>query len=71
METTLRTELKKILTGSADLVNRAGSLQSPSWKFPEKLAISLDVEGALKAGDSHSHVLELVVDRCGYPKTVQ
>ena len=61
---TLRGELKKILVGSADLVKRAGSLQFPSWKFPEKLAVSVDVEGALNAEDSHSLVLELVVDRC-------
>lgn len=63
---TLRSDLKKILLGSADLLNRAGSLQAPSWKFPEKLAISLDVEGALKADkadSSHLLVLELIIDR--------
>lgn len=68
---TLRSELKKVLLGSADLVSRAGPLQSPSWKFPEKLAISLDVERALEEekgskddkAQSHVFILELVVDR--------
>lgn len=65
---TLRNDLKKILLGSADLLSRAGSLQAPSWKFPEKLAVALDVEGVLKEGlnhdDNHFFILELVIDRC-------
>lgn len=64
---TLVTDLKKIVLGSADLISRASSLQSPSWKFPEKLAISLDVGRALEEKDdranSHPFVLELVIDR--------
>lgn len=62
---TVRSDLKKILLGSADLLNRAGSLQAPSWKFPEKLAVSLDVEEALREGqdEPHSFILELVIDR--------
>lgn len=66
---TLVSDLKKIVLGSADLVGRAGSLQSPSWRFPEKLAVSLDVGKALEGGttldktSSHFFVLELVIDR--------
>lgn len=66
---TLVTDLKKIVLFSADLVSRAGSLQSPSWKFPDKLAVSLDVGRSLEAGitddkaNSHFFVLELVIDR--------
>ena len=65
---TLRTDLKKISLGSAELVNRARSLPAPSWKFPEKLAVTLDLEGTLKEGltqdvDNHRFLLELVIDR--------
>ena len=66
---TLVSDLKKIVQGSADLVSRVGSLQSPSWKFPEQLGVSLDVGKALDSGStldessSHFFVLELVIDR--------
>lgn len=71
---TLVSDLKKIVLGSADLVGRADSLQSSSWKFPEKLAISLDVGRALEGGttldkaSSHFFVLELVIDRYAVKK---
>lgn len=68
---TLKSDLKKILSGSAELLSRASSIQAPSWKFPEKLAISLDVERVLKEGVNHDEsvynhffILELVIDRC-------
>ena len=65
---TLRGDLKKISRGSAELVSRASLLQAPSWKFPEKLAVTLDVDEALKDGlkqetNAHNFLLELVVDR--------
>lgn len=62
---TLRSDLKKILTGSAELVSRAKSLQAPSWRFPEKLAVSLNLEDCLKQEVSHHSklLLELVIDR--------
>ncbi len=68
---TLRSDLKKISLGSAELVSRAKTLQAPSWKFPEKLAVTLDLEGTLKDGlkkdkDNHSFLLELVIDRWLY-----
>ena len=67
---TLKSDLKKIVLGSADLLSRAGPLQAPSWKFPEKLAVSLDLEGSLRDGLNHAEpvynhlfFLELVIDR--------
>lgn len=66
---TLKSELFKIVQGSAELVCKAGSLQVPSWRFPEKLAISLDVDKTLKEGPSASatdkdiFLLELIIDR--------
>lgn len=63
---TIVSDLKKVVQGSADLVSRASTLQSPSWKFPEKLAVSLDVGKALDTLDKssgHFFVLELVIDR--------
>lgn len=62
---TLVPDLKKIVLGSADLIRRASSLKSPSWKFPEKLAVSLDVGRALEERDEKAtpFVLELVIDR--------
>jgi hypothetical protein len=66
---TLVSDLKKIVQGSAGLVGGISALQSPSWKFPEKLAVSLNVEKALESAatldrpSSHLFVLELVIDR--------
>ena len=68
---TLRGDLEKVLQGSAGLIKRASSLQCPSWKFPEKLAVSLDVGKVLEEGlklsqDQASRqffILELIVDR--------
>lgn len=64
---TLRSELLKVVQGSTELVRKAGTLQVPSWRFPEKLAVSLDVEATLKEGplvaDSNIFLLELLIDR--------
>ena len=68
---TVRGDLKKILQASSELLSRAGSLQAPSWKFPEKLGVALNVEEALKQGlkpdqpeQNHFFILELIIDRC-------
>ena len=66
---TLRGNLEKVLQGSAGLIKRAGSLQCPSWKVPEKLAVSLDVGKVLDEGlsqdqtSSQFFILELIIDR--------
>ena len=66
---TLKNDLKKIMSGSAGLVKGAGPLQVPSWRFPEKMAISLDIEEVLKrdmkdGAENHNLLLELIIDRC-------
>ena len=64
---TLRSDLLKVVQGSTELVRKAGNMQVPSWRFPEKLAVSLDVEETLKEGpsgvNSNIFFLELLIDR--------
>ena len=64
---TLKNDLLKIVQGSLELNGKSGPLQAPSWRFPEKLAGSVDIDEALKAlplvADSHVFLLELIIDR--------
>ena len=64
---TRKSELLKIVQGSSELVKKAGNIQLPSWRFPEKLAVLLDVEETLKGGpsgiDKNVFFLELLIDR--------
>ncbi len=64
----LKSDLKKVVLASAELISRAGSLQVPSWRFPEKLATSLDIGGVLEEGAKdkvadQNFILELIIDR--------
>lgn len=69
----LRTDVLAIHNASKEVLAKAGDLKVPSWRFPEKLGASVDVDGLLKDlcySSSHdkdcaSHVLllELAVDR--------
>lgn len=70
----LRNDLKAIQGGLKELVSRAEGLQVPSWRFPEKLSTSLEVQELMKGasystGDeekncsTHVLLLEIAVDR--------
>ena len=69
----LRSDVLTIHNASKDVLTKAGELKVPSWRFPEKLSTSIDVDTLLKDlcySNSHdkdcaSHVLllELIVDR--------
>lgn len=68
----LKSDLKSVQGVIKDLVtNLGGELPVASWKFPEKLAASLDplevlqshdVEGA-RPGENRTLLMELLVDR--------
>lgn len=73
----LRNDVAGVNAGLKELLCTVGDLQTPSWRFPERLAASLDMEGLLKdaaaepapqtgeADCSSTRVLllELLVDR--------
>lgn len=70
----MENDLRAIQGGIKELLGVSGSsLSVPSWKFPSKQAIEVDVEDVLKsctganAGEDRQkqqfHLLELVVDR--------
>ena len=73
----MENDLRAIQGGIKDLLGvSASSLSVPSWKFPSKQAIEVDIEDALKscagagAGEGkedrqklHFHLLELIIDR--------
>ncbi len=44
----LRSDILGVQAGMKELLGRVGQLQAPSWRFPERLATSLDAEGLLK-----------------------
>ena len=62
---TAKSELKKIVTGFAELLKKSGPLEAPSWRFPEQLSTSVNIEEVLKSekGSSHEFILELIIDR--------
>ncbi|NWR81421.1 CC157 protein, partial [Centropus unirufus] len=70
----LRADLQDLQAAITDVTSRAGSVRSPSWKFPDKVSCELDLAALLEhygydqkdpEFSQHSHVvlLELVVDR--------
>ncbi|MED6287057.1 hypothetical protein CHARACLAT_012582 [Characodon lateralis] len=70
----LRKDVVDIQSAIVDVVSRTGPVRYTSWKFPDKLACSLDMVALLgeydfvdgeDAYNQHSHIvlLELVVDR--------
>lgn len=73
----LKSDLRSIQSGLKEVLlacNKRESLQVPSWRFPEKLAASLDTDEMLRdlaysSGredmncSAHVLLLELVVDR--------
>lgn len=64
---TLKNDLVKVAQTSLELSGKVGTVQAPSWRFPEKIAASVNIEEALKglpqSADSHVFLLELIVDR--------
>ena len=68
----LKSDLKSVQGVIADLLTRlGGDLSAASWRFPERLAASLDPHQVLKErereneglGDNRQLLLELLVDR--------
>ena len=74
----LKNDLRVIQGALREVLGAAGSkLSVPSWKFPSKQAVEVDIEEVLKNCESRSteegkdvghmqwqlHLLELVVDR--------
>ena len=64
------TDIQAVVT---DITSRAGPVRSPSWKYPDKISIELDIEELLEiycySEDtdhcklSHIVLFELVIDR--------
>ncbi len=48
----LRNDVQGVHAGLKELLSRTGDIQAPSWRFPERLATSLDTEGLLKDATS-------------------
>lgn len=69
----LRQDVTDIQTTVTDLLSRAGSVRSPSWKYPDKISSELDIGELLERysysnNDDHcklSHIIlfELLIDR--------
>ncbi|KAM9622190.1 coiled-coil domain-containing protein 157 isoform 2-T2 [Trichechus inunguis] len=70
----LRKDLTDLQGTIVDVVSRAGPVQFPSWKFPDRMACDLDMVDLLEHYDhvpsdpeftqlSHAVLLELVIDR--------
>ncbi len=63
----LNNDLLKVVQSCAELSGKVGPLQVPSWRFPEKLAHSVNIEEHLEkipeTANSHVFVLELIIDR--------
>lgn len=69
----LKQDVIDIQTTIMDLLSRAGSVRSPSWKYPDKISSELDIEELLERysysnNDDHcklSHIIlfELLIDR--------
>ena len=67
----LKNDLRSFQGGLRELLSKTEGLQVPSWRFPERLAVSVDTEELLKDVSycskdncsTHVMLLELVVDR--------
>lgn len=69
----LKQDVTDIQTTIMDLLSRAGSVRSPSWKYPDKISSELDIGELLERysysnNDDHcklSHIIlfELLIDR--------
>ncbi|XP_017711088.1 PREDICTED: coiled-coil domain-containing protein 157 isoform X3 [Rhinopithecus bieti] len=70
----LRTDLTDLQGAIVDVFSRAGPVDFPSWKFPDRMACDLDMVALLEHYDhvpgdpeftqlSHAVLLELVIDR--------
>ena len=69
----LKQDVTDIQTTIMDLLSRAGSVRSPSWKYPDKISSELDIGELLERysysnDDDHcklSHIIlfELLIDR--------
>ena len=62
----LRSDLRGVQAALKDLLERMECrLQVPSWRFPEKLSSSLNIDELLRkqGDDCHVFLLELIIDR--------
>lgn len=69
----LEQDITDVQTTVLDLLSRVGPVQSPSWKYPDKIACELDIEELLEryshSNDedhcklSHIILFELLIDR--------
>lgn len=69
----LKQDVNDVQATVGDLLSRVGPVQSPSWKYPDKIACELDIEELLErysySNDedhcklSHIILFELLIDR--------
>ena len=64
----LRQDLLTLQSSIREISGKAKKIHVPSWRFPEKLAVDVDVETVLKASQNEGEenamlLLELMIDR--------
>ena len=69
MQASLQSEVRGLQTTIKELYTKFGlridSFTAPSWQFPERLGINVEIDNLLDGRDDRVFLLEMLVDRYG------